>query len=86
MAETPEAGFYLIKSDNAITASVSVPELDTERLKASVLDGGKVEILYTFRARMGFGQTLCFFPRTKEIQIRSTGFRDIITDDFVLPF
>ncbi len=84
LAQTPETGFFSIGSNNSIAVSVAVPQLDARRLKASVMDGGKVEILYTFRARMVADNTNPQVLRTKEILLRSTGFRDIITDDFIL--
>ena len=83
-AQVSEAGFYSIKSDNSIVVSVAAPQLDAKRLKSSVMDGGKVEILFTFRARMVTDNSDTQVLRTKEILLRSTGFRDLITDDFIL--
>ncbi len=82
----PVSAFYTLDSENNISVSVSAINLDSTRLENSVRSGAKVEVIYTFRARMVSDGLNLKTPRTREIQVRSTGFRDIITDDYVLLF
>lgn len=82
--ETPGASGFSVRSDGEVVVGVYPEELNESRLKGNILNGGKSEISVKFRFRTVQETLDVSIPETQELHIRKTGFRDIITGDFVL--
>ena len=78
------ASLYFTNYENQILITLHTDFLDEPRLKETILKSGKSEISLRFRIRMTQGEQGLSLPRIEEIHIRKTGFRDLITGDFVL--
>ena len=70
--------------EGQFTITIIAENLNESRLKGTIERDGRVEIIYTVRTRSVSGNQALPLPRTREIQLRKTGFRDLITGDLVL--
>jgi len=76
--------YFFTDPEGQVVICLYPEDLSESRLKGNILKGGKSEISIRFRLRKGFGKYDVSLPRTQEFHIRKTGYRDIITGDFVL--
>lgn len=82
--DTSDKSFFFINSEKRVILNLYPEDLNESRLKENILKGGKSEITVNFRFRTVHETLDVSLPETHEFQIRKTGYRDIITRDFVL--
>jgi len=78
------AAVYNLNDDGQPILNLILSGVDEPRIRATVEDGGKSEILLTFRINIDSAGPGIELARSTELRLRRTGFRDIITGDYVL--
>jgi hypothetical protein len=79
-----ERSGYTINSDRQLLVSIIPDSLNEFRLKSNILNGGKSEIGLRFRIKIDQNSKDVALPQVNEVRIRKTGYRDIITGDYIL--
>jgi len=83
-SEPVEWSEYIVNADNQLLVSVVPGNLNESRLKSNILNSGKSEIIMKFRVKIESDDKDVSLPQVNEVNIRKSGYRDIITGDYVL--